>query len=288
MSEQASYTIGHWTDREALTGCTVVLFDRLVPTAFEARGGAPGTRETDLLRSSASVRSVDAIVLSGGSAPGLSSADGVVRYLQERQRGFPTMAGPVPIVPAAILFDLAVGAPVSPTSEDGYAACLAASDPATIERGPVGAGIGARTGVVNRNLTPKPGGFGAATVHTAAGSVSAYMIVNAAGEVITPDLDTDVRAALLTLPMPPEGRESTTIGVVVTDAQVDHRTLERMTISAHDGMARMIRPCHTPFDGDAIFAAGLRGGTPDPMLTLALCVATELAVEQAILDAVRS
>ena len=103
MSEAASYQIGHWTDTNAQTGCTVFLFDRLVPAAFEARGGAPGTRETDLLKSSASVRSVDAIVLSGGSAPGLSAADGVVRYLQELRRGFHTTAGPIPIVPAAII-----------------------------------------------------------------------------------------------------------------------------------------------------------------------------------------
>jgi L-aminopeptidase/D-esterase-like protein len=282
----ATYTIGHWTDREAITGCTVVLFDRLVPAAFEARGGAPGTRETDLLRPSASVRSVDAIMLSGGSAPGLSSADGAMRFLSEQQRGFPTAAGPIPIVPAAIIFDLAVGRAVSPNAEDGYAACLAAVDPETVERGAVGAGIGARFGLVDQSQPPRQGGFGAATVQTSVGAVSAYLVVNAAGEVITPDLDIDVRDALLTYPLPGEGRESTTIGVVVTNAEVDHRTLERMTIAAHDGMARMIRPCHTPFDGDAIFTVGLRQGTVDLRVTTLLSIATELAVERAILDAV--
>jgi L-aminopeptidase/D-esterase-like protein len=282
----ATYTIGHWTDREAITGCTVVLFDRLVPAAFEARGGAPGTRETDLLRPSASVRSVDAIMLSGGSAPGLSSADGAMRFLSEQQRGFPTAAGPIPIVPAAIIFDLAVGRAVSPNAEDGYAACLAAVDPETVERGAVGAGIGARFGLVDQLQPPRQGGFGAATVQTNVGTVSAYLVVNAAGEIITPDLDIDVRDALLTYPLPGEGRESTTIGVVVTNAEVDHRTLERMTIAAHDGMARMIRPCHTPFDGDAIFTVGLRQGTVDLRVTTLLCIATELAVERAILDAV--
>ncbi len=286
MSELASYTIGHWTDKDALTGCTVVLFDRLAPAAFEARGGAPGTRETDLLRPSASVRSVDAIVLAGGSAPGLSAADGVVRFLQERQRGFPTPAGPVPIVPAAVIFDLAVGVAVSPTSEHGYAACLAAVQANDIERGAVGAGIGARTGMVNPARPPSAGGFGAAHVRCAAGLVSAYMVVNAAGEVVTPDLETDVRPGLLELSLPGEGRESTTIGIVVTDATVDHRALERMTIAAHDGMARTIRPCHTPLDGDAIFAVGLQSGTVDLMTTMALGIATELAVEHAILDAV--
>lgn len=285
MSDAATYKIGHWTDQEALTGCTVLLFDRLAPASFEARGGAPGTRETDLLRPSASVRSVDAILLSGGSAPGLSAADGVVRYLQEQGRGFPTPAGPVPIVPAAIIFDLAVGAPVSPTSEGGYAACMAADDPQSVRRGAVGAGIGARIGAMGMGAS-QPGGFGAATVTCAAGTVSAYMVVNAAGEVITPDLDSDLRDRLLTMPMPGEGRESTTIGVVVTDAMVDHRTLERMTIAAHDGMARMIRPCHTAVDGDAIFSVGLRSGAVDTMMTMALCVAAEIAVERAILDAV--
>lgn len=282
----ATFTIGHWTDPDVITGCTVVLFDRLVPAAFEARGGAPGTRETDLLRPSASVRSVDAIMLSGGSAPGLSSADGVMRYLRERQRGFPTAAGPIPIVPAAIIFDLAVGQAVSPNADDGYAACVAAVDPDSIERGAVGAGIGARVGAVDRSRFPRQGGFGAASVTTTAGTVSAYLVVNAAGEIITPDLDMDVRESLLTVPLPGEGRESTTIGVVVTDAEVDHRTLERMTIAAHDGMARMIRPCHTAFDGDAIFTVGLRYGVVDLRVTSLLCIATELAVERAILDAV--
>jgi L-aminopeptidase/D-esterase-like protein len=282
----ATYTIGHWTDREAITGCTVVLFDRLVPAAFEARGGAPGTRETDLLRPSASVRSVDAIMLSGGSAPGLSSADGVMRYLRERQRGFPTAAGPIPIVPAAIIFDLAVGQPVSPNADNGYAACLAAVGPDEVERGAIGAGVGAQIGFVDRSRSPAQGGFGAASVQTAAGTVSAYMVVNAAGEVITPDLEADVRGSLLTMPLPGESRESTTIGVVVTDAAVDHRTLERMTIAAHDGMARMIRPCHTAFDGDVIFTVGLQQGSVDLRVTTLLCIAAELAVERAIHDAV--
>ncbi len=286
MNERASYSIGHWTDREAMTGCTAILFDRLVTTAFEARGGAPGTRETDLLRSSASVRAVDAILLSGGSAPGLSAADGVVRFLQERQRGFPTVAGPVPIVPAAIIFDLAVGAPISPRPDDGYAACLAAIDPDAIEHGQVGAGVGARIGTIHPGQPPGRGGFGAASVTCAAGTVSAYLVVNAAGEIITPDISVDLRSTLLNMRVPGEGRESTTIGVLITDAAVDHRTLERMTIAGHDGMARMIRPCHTAVDGDALFACGLQSGNCDVMTTMALCLAAELAVERAILDAV--
>jgi L-aminopeptidase/D-esterase-like protein len=288
MSDQATYKIGHWTDREAMTGCTAIVFDRLVPAAFEARGGAPGTRETDLLRSSASVRSVDAIMLSGGSAPGLSAADGVMRYLQEQQRGFPTVAGPVPIVPAAIIFDLAVGAPISPRPDDGYAACLAAVDPESVERGPVGAGVGARIGTIHPGQEPGRGGFGAASVTCAAGTVAAYMVVNAAGEVITPDTFSDLRTSLLNIRVPGESRESTTIGVVITDAAVDHRTLERMTIAAHDGMARMIRPCHTAVDGDAIFTCGLQRGSCDVMTTMALSLAAEVAVERAILDAVIS
>jgi L-aminopeptidase/D-esterase-like protein len=288
MSDQATYKVGHWTDREAMTGCTAIVFDRLVPAAFEARGGAPGTRETDLLRSSASVRSVDAIMLSGGSAPGLSAADGVVRYLQEQQRGFPTVAGPVPIVPAAIIFDLAVGAPISPRPDDGYAACQAAVDPESVERGQVGAGVGARIGTIHPGQEPGRGGFGAATVTCAAGTVAAYMVVNAAGEVITPDTFSDLRTSLLNIRVPGESRESTTIGVVITDAAVDHRTLERMTIAAHDGMARMIRPCHTAVDGDAIFTCGLQRGSCDVMTTMALSLAAEVAVERAILDAVIS
>lgn len=286
MADSATFRVGHWTDRDAQTGCTVVLFDRLAPTAFEARGGAPGTRETDLLRPSASVRAADAILLSGGSAPGLSAADGVVRYLQEQQRGFPTSAGPVPIVPAAIIFDLATGSPVSPTADSGYAACLAATEPELAERGPVGAGTGARVGTIHPGKAPLPGGFGLARVTCAAGTVWAFMVVNAAGEVVAPDVAIDVRQELMALQMPAEGRESTTIGVVVTDARVDHRTLERMTIAAHDGMARVIRPCHTALDGDAIFSCGLREGEAGTMSTIGLGIATELAVERAILDAV--
>lgn len=288
VSETASYTIGHWTDREAITGCTAILFDRLVPAAFEARGGAPGTRETDLLRPSASVRSVDAILLSGGSAPGLSAADGVVQFLQERKRGYPTVAGPIPIVPAAIIFDLAVGSPISPQSDHGYAACQNAVAPDAIERGLVGAGIGARVGMLHSDREPSQGGFGAASVTCAAGTVSAYVVVNAAGEVVTPDSFDDVRTLLLEAPPPGEGRESTTLGVVIADAVVDHRALERMTIAAHDGMARMIRPCHTAVDGDVIFACGLQSGVCDIRSTMALSLAAEVAVERAILDAVMS
>lgn len=289
MSESATFTIGHWTDYDAKTGCTAIIFDRLVPAAFEARGGAPGTRETDLLRPSASVRSVDAILLSGGSAPGLSAADGVVRFLQEHQRGFPTFAGPIPIVPAAIIYDLAVGQPVSPRPDDGYAACLAAVPPESIERGQVGAGIGARVGTIHPSKSPGSGGFGAASVTCSAGTVYAFMVVNAAGEVVTPDSVDDIRSSLLDFQEyngPGEGRESTTIGVVVTDAEVDHRALERMTIAAHDGMARVIRPCHTALDGDAVFTCGLRQGHCDIRSILALSLAAEVAVERAILDAV--
>lgn len=282
----ATFEIGHWTDTDARTGCTVVMFDRLVETAFDARGGAPGTRETDLLRSSASVRSVDAIVLSGGSAPGLSAADGVVRYLRERGRGFPTSAGSIPIVPAAIIFDLAVGEPRSPDAESGYAACQALVEPDRVERGAVGAGTGARIRTIHPDGRSRQGGFGAARVDTAAGTVWAFFVVNAAGEIVHPGADDDIRLDLLDLRMADDRRESTTIGVVVTDAAVDHRTLERMTIAAHDGMARMIRPCHTAVDGDAVFACGLRRGPVDSMQSVGLCLAVELATERAIADAV--
>lgn len=211
-----------------------------------------------------------------------------MRFLQEHSRGFPTGAGPIPIVPAAIIFDLAVGAPISPRAEDGYAACLATVQPDSIKRGQVGAGVGARVGTIHPGEQPGRGGFGAATVTCAAGTVSAYMVVNAAGEIITADTRDDMRPLLLHTRLPGEGRESTTIGVLVTDAAVDHRTLERMTIAGHDGMARMIRPCHTAVDGDAIFSCGLQRGICDVMTTMALCIAAELAVERAILDAIMS
>ncbi len=287
---------GHWTDAAAQTGCTVLLFDRPVLAAVDVRGAAPGTRETDLLRADRLVRRVDALLLTGGSAFGLAAADGVVRFLTERGRGFPTPTGPVPIVPAAVIYDLAVGSATAPTAADGYAACQAAGPLSALSRGRVGAGSGATAGKIRPELT-QPGGVGVSQVSWEDGSVTAVVVVNAFGEIVGSPL------------MPPPGRDveqttdprldviasggvrgtlgaTTTLGIILVDAPSDHATLTRSAAAAHDGFARVIRPCHTLFDGDLVFAATIREGSPTTTASLRISLAAEVAVEQAILDAV--
>ena len=151
---------GHWTDRDALTGCTVLLFDRAAPAVVDVRGGAPGTRETDLLSPGSLVQSVDAIFLTGGSAFGLDAAGGVMKYLREKGRGVGTPAGPVPIVSAAVLYDLAVGEPVWPTADNAYDACRAAVSLADLPNGRIGAGTGATTQKMFSERPPMRGGTG--------------------------------------------------------------------------------------------------------------------------------
>jgi L-aminopeptidase/D-esterase-like protein len=278
--------VGHWTDHIALTGCTVVLFDRPAPAVVDVRGGAPGTRETDLLAPGKLVRSVDAILLTGGSAFGLAAADGVMRYLQEQGRGVATPAGPIPIVPAAVIFDLAVGLPTSPNADAGYQACLATRPIEELQRGRIGAGIGATTGKLLGN-SPRRGGFGVSTVTWSAGSVSALVVVNAAGDVVDPAEGEPDRREQILAGVPALGeRQATTLGVILVNVHTDETTLTRCAVSAHDAFARAIRPCHTIFDGDLVFAVGLIQGTPSPVEVVGVTTATELAMERAVIDAV--
>jgi len=288
-SGRATFGVGHWTDSLAGTGCTVVLFDRLVPTVVDVRGGAPGTRETDLLSSDRLVGQADAILLTGGSAFGLAAADGVMRFLRERNRGFQTAAGPVPIVPAAVIFDLGVGSPEWPIAECGYAACEAARPLADSGRGPIGAGTGATIRKLWPDQQPMPGGFGWATIHaTDHTAVHAICIVNAVGD-IKGEGSPDSRGQLLTHAAPQDDRTSTTLVAVIVDGDADQRCLRRIAVSAHDGMARAIVPCHTLWDGDLVFVSQT-GATSEisPPDTLRLTVAAELAVESAIRSAVES
>ena len=278
--------IGHWTDHENRTGCTVIVFPDSCLTTVDSRGGAPGTRETDVLGPANLVRRADAILLTGGSAFGLAAADGVMRALREEGRGFQTAAGPVPIVPSAVLFDLDVGLQVWPDASAGRQAVASAVPIASVERGRVGAGTGATVGKILGE--PRPGGLGIATIVVGSGSITAIVAVNAIGVVA----GSDPRPALLALTpsdVPPVGlNENTTIGLVIIDAEADQVTLARCAIAAHDGLARMIVPSHTIFDGDTLFVSTLREGSPDPMTIARLAMATELAVEQAIRDAVTS
>lgn len=286
---RASFTVGHDTDAEGRTGCTVVAFDRAVATVSDSRGGAPGTRETDALGPDRLVRRADAILLTGGSAMGLSAADGVVRALRERGRGYPTAGGPVPIVPAAVLFDLAVGRAVWPDAAAGRRALGSAVAAPVAETGPVGAGTGATTGGLFG--VTRPGGIGIGRISLGADggdTVTAVVAVNAAGTVGDPPVVGDRRAEWLAATATGSvggdvsPGENTTIGVVIVDAPADDLTLRRCAIAAHDGLARLIRPAHTLFDGDTFFVAALADGHPAPIDVVRLALATELAVEAAI------
>lgn len=287
-------TVGHWTDADAKTGVTVVVFDRPAPAIVDVRGGAPGTRETDLLGSGMLVQSVDAVVFSGGSAFGLASADGVMTELRALGRGVATPAGHVPIVPAAVIYDLAVGKPISPAAEHGASAVRDRASLKSAAWGQVGAGTGATTGKIGGG--GERGGIGYGYVDLSHGhGVHAIVVVNAAGVVVDPETGRGViestptdRASLLNRLTALHDRAATTLGVVIVDAPSDRRTLERCGVAAHDGYARAIRPCHTLFDGDVVFAASMRPGTPTGAEIVRLALAAELAVERAIVAAVRA
>jgi L-aminopeptidase/D-esterase-like protein len=245
------------------SGVTVVLTPPGTVGAVDCRGGAPGTRETDLLDPTNTVRFVDAVLLAGGSAYGLAAADGVMRWLEEHDRGVAMDGGVVPIVPGAVIFDLPVGGwDCRPTAEFGYAACEAAG--ALTAVGTVGAGVGARAGVLK-------GGIGTASTTLPSGvTVGAVVAVNSAGDVVDrttglpwmADLieefaltrpPADQIDALAQLPSPLEPL-NTTIAVVATDAALSSAACRRIAIAAQDGLARTIRPAHTPLDGDTVFA----------------------------------
>jgi L-aminopeptidase/D-esterase-like protein len=281
-------SVGHWSDREAKTGCTVVLFDHLAWAAVDIRGAAPGTRETELLRHGHLVQRADAILLTGGSAFGLAAADGVVRFLARQNRGYGMPAGPIPIVPAAVLYDLGVGHAIWPDAAAGEAACLAAKPLPEMERGQVGAGTGAMTG----KLWGRPharGGVGYGRESWAAGSVSAVVVVNAVGEVVDPSQAAGDRRRDIPWNDGSAGPgASTTLAVVIVEGPADQAALARCAVAAHDGFARAIRPCHTIFDGDIVFAVATDAEQTalSAADTLRLTVATELAIEAAIADAV--
>jgi L-aminopeptidase/D-esterase-like protein len=257
------------------SGTTVVMTPPGTVGAVDGRGGAPGTRETDLLDPINSVRHVDAVVLTGGSAYGLAAADGVMRWLEERERGVAMEGGVVPIVPAAVVFDLPVGGwGCRPTADFGYAAADGAATQVAV--GTVGAGSGARVGVIK-------GGVGTASVTLDSGvTVGAIVIVNAAGDAVDPATGLPWQADQIVefgLVRPPADQIAayadrqielsplnTTIAVVATDAAMSPAGCRRVAVAAHDGLARTIRPSHTPLDGDTVFAlaTGAVEVPPDP------------------------
>lgn len=264
--------VGHFTDREALTGCTVLLVEEGAVAAVDVRGAAPGTRETDLLAPENTVESVQAVLLTGGSAFGLAAAEGVVRYLWERGKGFPTPGGVVPIVPAAVLYDLGRGKAFRPPgAEAGYRASLAAGK--EVAEGSVGAGTGAMAGGVK-------GGVGLAGYLLEEGfRVMALAAVNSLGRPFDPlsgrlyaeGLLAPEERALLPDLSRYRGQEEdyrypfllgqhTTLAIVATDAPLSKAQAKRLAIMAQDGLARALRPAHTPLDGDLVFALALGEG----------------------------
>ena len=268
--------VGHFTDPRRPTGCTVILYERGAVAGVDVRGSAPGTRETDLLEPTNLVDKVNAIVLSGGSAFGLDAATGVVRYLDERGFGY-SLGGapPVPIVPAAVLFDLTVGdAKIRPTADSGYDACTKATR-GPVAEGNVGAGAGATVGKL-LGKAPMKGGIGTASIKMPNGIVVAAIVaVNCVGDVLDPSTGQIIAGArssdgksFLNITGTLRGGsgvaaatrgsggagENTTIGVVATNARFDKTEMTKIAQMAHDGMARAISPSHTMYDGDTLFA----------------------------------
>src|SRR5262245_52910366 len=303
----AGVKVGHFTDSRRPTGCTVILCEDGAVGGVDVRGAAPGTRETDLLNPVNTVQQVHAVVLSGGSAFGLDTAAGVMRYLEEHGIGFDTRVARVPIVPAAILFDLGVGDPkIRPDAEAGYKACKAATTDAPVE-GNVGAGAGATVGKLFGMNRAMKGGIGAASIKLTDGksglTVGAIVAVNAVGDVIdqnsgkviagarTKDgkaLLGSMNAILRGEPLPPLlGGVSTTIGVVATDAKLDKAQATKVAQMAHDGLARTINPVHTAADGDTIFALATGKSSRPPNVTLIGALAAE-AMAQAVVRAVKA
>lgn len=273
--------VGHAQDEQALTGCTVILCEKGAVGGVDQRGGAPGTRETDALYPMHLVQQVHAVVLSGGSAFGLDAASGVVRYLEERGIGFDVRVARVPIVPAAILFDLGIGrADVRPDANMGYQACLNASRRPPAE-GNAGAGMGATVGKILGIDWAMKAGVGCASLEIGRGVVvAALAAVNAFGDVIDPQTgrivagarnpalpgatcgDPEYFADTLQVmrslagdpPLRFGQRSNTVIGVVATNARLNKEQANKVAQMAQDGLARTIRPAHTMLDGDTIFA----------------------------------
>jgi len=294
--------VGHWTDRRAVTGCTVVLCEKGAVAGIDVRGGAPGTREAALLRPDALVQQIHAVFLTGGSAFGLDVGGGIMRYLEERCVGFPYGGSVIPIVCGAVLFDLNVGrSDVRPTADSGYRACVAAKS-GRVDEGSVGAGTGATVGKVRTVKYAVKGGIGTASERVGDVVVAALVAVNAFGDVIDPhsgetlagprgeqgrfldSLDLIRQAGpAATLPI----LENTTIGVVATNATLTKMQATAVAQMAHDGIGRTIRPAHTPGDGDCIFslATGEVEGVANHGIIGAFAAR---AVERAILRAIEA
>lgn len=299
--------VGHWTDLDAATGCTVVLCESAVRAGVDVRGAAPATRETDLLRPGSLVGRAHAILLTGGSAFGLDAATGVMHYLEERGVGFRTPAGAVPIVPAAALFDLGIGrADVRPDAAAGYAACQAATY--QVEEGCVGAGTGATVAKLKGPTGAVKSGIGTTARTLTDGTlIGAIVAVNAVGAIYNPATGRAIASPREPMPQAnatdAAGAEqadlrgakspllgaNTTVGVLATTAPLDAAGVSRLATLGHDGLALAIRPAHTSYDGDTLFAVSVPGVDPtSPPDVLELEQAAVEVVAEAIVRAVRA
>ncbi|MGB8020687.1 MAG: P1 family peptidase [Candidatus Nanopelagicales bacterium] len=317
--------VGHAQDPRRPTGVTVVLLPEGTVGGVDVRGAAPGTRETDVLDPVNTIEAVHAVVLAGGSAFGLDAASGVMRWLEERGRGVPAGPARVPIVPAAVIFDLGIGDhTIRPDAEMGYRACDAAVPIAGAAPGNVGAGAGATIGKLRGPDRMMRGGVGIADVRAGGITMAAVVVVNAVGDVVDPSdgrVLAGARAAARSLelarpidlllakgsPAAAPGT-NTTVGALITDARLSKAQVTRLAQVAHDGLARTIRPVHTPMDGDTLFVVatgtaalapataspapqGSGAAAPSPALPPDMTLLSILAAEvtaMAVLNAIRS
>lgn len=303
ITDVAGIEVGHDSDARRPTGCSVVIAREGAIGGVDVRGAAPGTRETDLLHPGNLVPHVHAVLLAGGSAWGLDAAAGVMRWLEENEIGLDTGHGLVPIVPAAVVFDLGVGdARIRPGAAAGHRACLAAGRSAPAQ-GNVGAGSGALVGKLLGMAHAMKGGVGTASVSASGFTVGALVVCNAVGDVLDPATGQviagartadgnalqNTRDALLAGHMPQHllAGNNTTIGVIATDAVLSKAQAQRLAQVAHDGLARSINPVHTMLDGDTLFALGTgTSGKQADMLLLATLAAE--ATARAVVNAVQA
>lgn len=302
LTDVPGVKVGNWTNLEAATGCTVVLCSHGAVAGVDVRGGAPGTRETDLLNPLCLIESVHAILLTGGSAFGLAAADGVMNWLEERGYGFDVGVAKVPLVPTAVLFDLPLGrADIRPDAAAGYAACEAAND-GPVAQGNTGAGTGATSGKVLGFGRATKTGLGSASKEIQGGVVvAALTAVNAFGSIYDPRQQciiagargqdgrfvdpVEFAASKLGQGITQLAGTNTTLAVVATNAKLNKSEASKVAQMAHDGLARVIRPAHTQMDGDTIFALSYGDKTADLNLigALAADVLSEAVIAAALL-----
>ena len=297
------FTVGHWSDPKGLTGCTVVIPPDGTRGGVAVQGGGPGTRETDSLNPLTRSDGPTAVLLTGGSAFGLAAADGVARWLEEHERGHWTPAGQVPVVPSAVIYDLASGDPQArPGPDAGYAACEAAAE-GVPDRGAVGVGTGAVVAKILGREGSSRGGFGYAAARTGAGeAVAALAVANSVGDILEEDgsllagprgddgemrrgIDLLIAQEEVKVPTAPEG--NTTLVCVCTDAALDKRECGMVARAATAGIARAVDPTFTPVDGDVAFCLASGQGDSRPFAAMQIGAAAAKVAAEAIRDAIR-